>query len=196
MSQKQLNALRDHGIPAGKVLKAWRSKAVKRKRLKMKIKKAIALEAHELQQMARENATLAMQTLISISKNERAPEATRIAASQVILDRAYGKASQTSITASVTNGKADTIDGGELDKRVARALKRVEELTDRTPKAPTSQKRPSNLTQVSLTSQVAPSVRRGILIMMTSGPASICSVPTISCGLIVFNKLKMEKSNG
>lgn len=141
MSQKQLNALRDHGVPAGKVLKAWRSKAMKRKRLKMKIKKAIALEAHELQQMARENATLAMRTLISISENPRAPEATRIAASSVILDRAYGKASQTSITASVTNGKADTIDGSELDKRVARALKRVEELTDRTPKAPASQKR-------------------------------------------------------
>src|SRR5258708_7952172 len=83
-SQKQLKALRRGAVPAGKVLNphgmtgntwraryrktffklelkpAWRPEAMKRTRLKMKIKKAIALEAHELQQIARENATLAM----------------------------------------------------------------------------------------------------------------------------------------
>lgn len=168
-SQKQLKALRRHAVPEGKVLNphgtcgnsrraryratffklklkpAWRPEPMKRKRLKMKVKKAIALEAHELQQIARENATLAMNTLVEISGNPRAPEATRIAASAVILDRAYGKASQTSITANVSNGKASDISAEELDSRVKRALKRVEDLTNRTPKAGTSKNRSSDL---------------------------------------------------
>lgn len=157
-SQKQLRALRDGAVPAGATLNpygtcgntfraryretyfglklkpAYREAALKRTRAKLKLKKAVALEAHELQQMARENATLAMQTLSEIARNKRAPEPSRIAASAVILDRAYGKASQTSITASVTNGKESDIDGPELDKRIKQALKRVEDLTNRAPK--------------------------------------------------------------
>jgi hypothetical protein len=165
----QLRALRANAVPEGKCLNpygklvntwrgkyratffklkfkpAWREKAMERKRLKLKAKQAIALEAHELQQLARENATAAMRTLIEITRNKRAPEATRIAASQVILDRGYGKASQTSITANVTNGKTAEIDSRELDKRIGQALKRVEDLTNRTPKAGISKKRPSDL---------------------------------------------------
>jgi len=118
---------------------------MKRKRVKLAEKKAVALEAHELQQLARENATLAMQTLIEISSNHRAPEATRIAASAVILDRAYGKASQTSITASVTNDKKKDLDGTELDKRIKAALKRAEELTNRAPKEGKSEERPADI---------------------------------------------------
>ena len=168
-SQKHLKALRRHAVPPGGVLNpygmfgntrkqryrvtwfglklkpALREEALKRNRIKMQQKKAIQLELHELQALARENATAAMQVLIEIAKNKRAPEATRIAASAVILDRGYGKASQVSITASVTNGKADNLDSTELDKRISRALKRVEDLTNRTPKAGTGQKRPVNL---------------------------------------------------
>jgi hypothetical protein len=160
-----LKALRAGAVPEGKVLNpygqcgysfrglyratffkrtvkpAWRPEAMKRKRLKLLEKKAIQLEAHELQQLARENATAAMQTLIEISLNKRAPEATRIAASAHILDRGYGKASQTSITANVSNGKTSDLDSTELDKRISSALKRAEELTNRAPKAGTSKKR-------------------------------------------------------
>lgn len=124
---------------------ALREEAMKRTRIKLQEKKAIALEAHELQQIARENATLAMQTLVEISSNPRAPEATRIAASAVILDRAYGKASQTSITANVSNGKKSDLDSTELDKRISQALKRAEELTNRAPKKVEGTKRPPNL---------------------------------------------------
>lgn len=166
-SQKQLRALRAGAVPEGHILNpygqggfinrvkqpdpktqfklAWRPEAMKRKRLRMKEKKAIALEAHELQQIARENATLAMCTLVEISGNKRAPEATRIAASSVILDRAYGKASQTSITANVGNGKTSELTADELDKRVERALKRVEDITNRAPKTKPSKKRSINL---------------------------------------------------
>lgn len=169
MSQKQLNALSKFRVPVGGVLnpygrlgdtkrarrvakctgltfkKALREEAMKRKRVKLQEKKAIALEAHELQQIARENATLAMQTLVEISGNKRAPEATRIAASSVILDRAYGKASQTTISANVTNGKKSDLDSTELDKRINQALKRAEELTKRAPKERKSEEGPSDL---------------------------------------------------
>lgn len=162
MSQKQLNALRNFGVPPGATLNpygqkgntpegrkrnwwkaddSFRAEAMKRKRIILQKKKAVALEAHELQQIARENATLCMNTLVEISKNKRAPEATRIAASAVILDRAYGKASQTSITANVSNGKTDNISAEDLDKRIGHALKRVEDLTNRAPKAGAGKKR-------------------------------------------------------
>jgi hypothetical protein len=116
-----------------------------KKRLRLKREKERALEAHELQQLARENATLAMNTLIEISGNKRAPEATRIAASQVILDRGFGKATQTSISASVTNGKTNELDGDELQRRIDTALKRTEELIRRGSKKAPSQKGSSDL---------------------------------------------------
>lgn len=169
ISQKQLNALFRHGARSGQILnpygklgncrraryratyfkrplkKGFRDEAMKRNRVKLEIKKAIALEAHELQQIARENATLAMQTLVEISKNKRAPEATRIAASAVILDRAYGKASQTTISANVTNGKKSDLTSTDLDKRIDQALRRAEELTTRKAEAPKSEKRPTDI---------------------------------------------------
>ena len=37
-------------------------------------------------------ANCALKTLVTISKDERAPHAARVSASQAILDRAYGKA--------------------------------------------------------------------------------------------------------
>lgn len=168
-SQKQLRALKRGAVPEGAVLNpyghygnthrgryratyfkldlkpAYRPLAMKRTRLRLKEKKAQALEAHEVQQVARENASLAMKTLAEISGNKRAPESSRIAASSVILDRAYGKASQTSITASVSNGKESEIDSVELDKRIKQALKRVEDLTNRAPKAGTGKDRPARV---------------------------------------------------
>lgn len=171
VSQKQLRALKNNSVPEGGVLNpyghygdcrrsryratffklklkpAYREAAMKRKRAKLKLKRAIALEAHELQQIARESASLAMSTLKEIAANKRAPEPSRIAASAVILDRAYGKASQTSITASVTSGKETDIDGAELDKRIDATLKRVEALTNRAPKKRARPNRPVNVRQ-------------------------------------------------
>lgn len=126
-----------------------RPNAMRRRRERLAAQKRKAMEAHELQQMARENAVDAMRSLIEISTNERAPEATRIAASQAILDRGYGKASQTSITANVTNhGKASEITADELDQRVKSALARAEALTNRTGKAAESPKRPTDVRQL------------------------------------------------
>ena len=125
---------------------SMRERAMRKRRVRLEVKKRHALEAHELQRMARENALTAMKTLIEISENDRAPESTRIAASQAILDRGYGKSSQTSITANVTNhAKASEITADELDTRVRQALQRAEDLTNRTRKAPEGQKRSSDL---------------------------------------------------
>lgn len=168
-SQKQLKALRAWAVPEGGVLNpyghygnsfrsryratyfglklkpALRPEAMKRTRIKLKAQKAAALEAHEVQQIARENASLAMKTLSEIAGNKRSPESSRIAASTVILDRAYGKASQTSITANITNGKESDIDSTELDKRIRQTLKRVEALTNQNPKVRVRKKLASEL---------------------------------------------------
>jgi hypothetical protein len=164
--QKRRNALWKYAVRPGKVLnphgrdgielgekygkevnddKSWRPDAMKRRRLKLREDKKRALEMHELTELARENAVDAMQTLIDISKNPRAPEPSRIAASAVILDRGYGKASQVTMSANLTNGKATDLTGDQLDKRIEQALKRVEDITTRAPKAPASKKRPDNL---------------------------------------------------
>ena len=42
--------------------------------------------------LARMHAPHALKTPVTISKDERAPHAARVSASQAILDRAYGKA--------------------------------------------------------------------------------------------------------
>ena len=126
---------------------ALRPQAMERKRVRLAVTKhkLRALEAHELQLIARESAENAMATLKEICKNKRAPEATRIAASAVILDRGYGKASQTSITANVTNGKARNITADELNRQTTAALKQVEKLTKQTPKERASAERPTDL---------------------------------------------------
>lgn len=162
----QLRALRQHTVPEGAVLnpygyygrsfrsiyrlgyrKAYREESVqkKRKRLELKEKKKVALEAHELMQLARQNATNAMKSLIDIVDDSRSPEAARIAAAQVIFDRGYGKASQTSFTANLTNGKTNEIDSNELESRITKALKRVEDITGGAPKAAKGKKGPADL---------------------------------------------------
>lgn len=149
MHQNLLNGLRLSQIRPGEKYNnrypVRMEKVMKRNRIALRKQRAHALEAHELQQLARENATMAMSTLIEICKNKRAPETCRIAASVVLMDRGYGKASQTSITASVSNVKATEINATELDKRIDHALRRVEELTNRTPKTGTSSDGPADI---------------------------------------------------
>lgn len=163
-TQAQLKALRRTGVPLTRLLNphgragvedtegqehlvkpAWKPQVIRRKRERLKLERERALEMHELQEQARQNAQAMLRTLVDISKNKRSPEAARIAASVAVLDRGYGKASQTSITANVTNGKAADLTGDELDKRVKQALKRVEDITRRAPEAPKSEKRPADL---------------------------------------------------
>ena len=48
----------------------------------------------EVQELARQHTTQAIQTLVGICTNKEAPPAARVAAANAILDRGYGKPSQ------------------------------------------------------------------------------------------------------
>jgi len=115
-----------------------------RKRVRLRI--TLTKEAREIQNIARTHADQAMRRLAEIINDPEVPESVAIVAAQVILDRAYGKASQTNINANVdANGKPSEITSGELNQRIEQTLKRVEELTGGVPKAPKSKERPVDL---------------------------------------------------
>lgn len=126
---------------AGEKIVPVRAKTRKRERLRQ----TVAKEMYEIQNIARTHTSEAMRRLAQIVNNSD-NESMVIAAASVIMDRAYGKASQTNINANVNaDGKPSEITGKDLDKRIANALKRVEDLTGGAPKAPTSEKRPPDL---------------------------------------------------
>jgi hypothetical protein len=60
-------------------------------------------EVAELKEMAREHTVEAITTLVSVMQDETAPHAARIRASECLLDRGYGKASQI-VEASIHQG--------------------------------------------------------------------------------------------
>ena len=49
----------------------------------------------DVQELARENSTEAVNTLTAVMRDKKAPHAARVAAANSILDRGYGKAAQT-----------------------------------------------------------------------------------------------------
>lgn len=115
----------------------------------------IAKEAREIQDMARERATAVIKRLTDIALKSPV-ESVAVAAGNVLLERAYGKANQTNTNVTVdANGKASEVTGKELDGRIKAALKRVEEVTEGFPgakaaprgarKAPASPARPADL---------------------------------------------------
>ena len=114
-------------------------------RKRVRLRTTIAKEAREIQEIARTNATAVMEKLAEIVASSH-NESAVIAASQVLLDRAYGKSAQTHINANVdAHGKNTDVSQKELDKRIESALKRVEAITGGAPKAPKSEERPDNV---------------------------------------------------
>lgn len=117
----------------------------KEKRVRIKLRETVAKEQREIQELARKNADAVMKRMAEIAQTSF-NETAAIAAAQIILDRAYGKANQTNINASVdANGKETDISQKELDTRINQALKRVEAITGRTPEAPKGEERPVDL---------------------------------------------------
>ncbi len=134
----QTNARKANGEKFVNAMEKRRQK--KRKRIRLHL--TIAKEAREIQDLARRSAAAVMKRLAEIAETS-ANEAAAIAAGQVLLDRAYGKASQTNINATVdTNGKPTDVSAKELDTRIEKALKRVDTLTGGTTKAPARKKQP------------------------------------------------------
>ncbi len=63
----------------------------------------------EVQQLARQHTTAALQTLVSVMSDEEAPAAARVAAANAVLDRGYGRPPQ-AMTVSKSNDLADFSD--------------------------------------------------------------------------------------
>lgn len=115
-------------------------------RRQRKIYEKVALEAHEVQRKARMSANDAMDTLDEIVKDPSAQHSARIAAAQVILERAYGKASQVNINAQVNpDAKNSEVTDKQLDERIRQTLKRVEELTGGEAKPTDSKEQPADV---------------------------------------------------
>ena len=118
---------------------------VEKKRRRIRLRENLQAEAREIQNIARTYAVSAMEKLADIVENSQ-QDSSVIAAAQVIFERAYGKATQTSINANIdANGKPTEVTSKELDSRIAETLKRVESLTGGTPQAEKGEERPADL---------------------------------------------------
>jgi hypothetical protein len=113
-----------------------------KKRARVRLKETVAKEVRDIQNLARKFALAGIEEAAKIAGSPSSKDSDKLAAINLLLDRAFGKATQTSINAVLdANGKPSEVTGKELDERIAEALKRVEDLTGRTPKTPKSEKR-------------------------------------------------------
>lgn len=114
---------------------------------RQKIRETVARELRDIQDIARRNAVGAMEVAKEIMANSD-KDSDRLAAANLILERAYGKATQTNVNANVNaNGSAKEVTAEELNERVGKALSRVEELTGRSTKPAPSQNGPAHVRQ-------------------------------------------------
>lgn len=127
-------------------MKTYHQKKDERVRKRIRLKETVAKEAREIQDIARTRAVAAMNRLAKIIDDPASKDSDAIAAIAVTLDRAYGKASQTHINANIdANGKDSEISDQELKTRIEKAIKRVNELTGGTAKAPESKEQPTDI---------------------------------------------------
>lgn len=97
-----------------------------------KVRLTVAKEAREVQEMARRSAAQAMEIARAIMADPLERASDRLAAVNFITERAYGKATQTNVNAQVdTNGDKKAVSAKELDQRIEKAIRGVEELTGR-----------------------------------------------------------------
>lgn len=109
-----------------------KAKLHKQKRIRLRL--TIAKEYREIQDSARRAADAVMKRMFAIVENPNTQDSAAIAAGQVILERAYGKANQPNTNMNMDmNGKTNEIGTKELDQRVAKALERIEAITGRAP---------------------------------------------------------------
>ena len=129
----------------GKVAHGFR-KMTKARRPRTKIEEKIVRDAREIKEMAQLAAPKAVKVIEEIMENERSLDAVRLAAANAILDRAHGKATQTSVTATVnTDGKTSEIDDKELTTRINSALERVERITGGKKQPPKGEERSTDV---------------------------------------------------
>ena len=128
-----------------RVMRAPHKAAIKRAK-RVRLRENIAAEARHIQNIARQNAVESMEILADIARDEGQNAASRIAAIALTLERAYGKATQTNVTANIdANGKPTEVTSKELDTRIAETLKRVESLTGGEAQAEASESGPADV---------------------------------------------------
>lgn len=92
--------------------------------------------AREITKIALDNAAKAMRVAVEVMDDPRNKGSERLAAVEIVLNRAAGRPTQTNINASVdANAPPAEATGKELDQRIAETLERVERITGRAPKA-------------------------------------------------------------
>jgi len=113
---------------------------------RVRLRETVAKEAREIQDYARKHATAAIERMALIVNNPHSPENAQIAAAAVILDRAYGRPNQTNTNLNIdANGKPREISTSEIDRRIEEALRAVEALTGRAPKAAKGKEQPADV---------------------------------------------------
>jgi hypothetical protein len=106
----------------------------------------IARQVRELQEMAQKLAEDGLKRMDKIINNPMSPDSVAVAATQLVWDRAYGKAVQTNANMNYdANGKPEEVSDAELSERIKAALQRIETIAGRAGKAPAGKKRPADL---------------------------------------------------
>ncbi len=110
-----------------------------------RLRENLQAEAREIQNLARTYAVEAIEAMGDLMLNSE-KGSDRIAAAALILERAYGKATQPNINANIdANGKSTEVTSKELDTRIAETLKRVEALAGGAPQEEPSKDGPADL---------------------------------------------------
>jgi len=121
-----------------------KDKKFRSKRIRLRI--TVAKEAREIQDIARQSASAAMERLATIVNDPQSLDNVAIAAAAVILDRAYGKPNQTNTNVNVdANGKTTEVSASELNTRIEAALRRVDEITGRGKQKGKGKEQPADL---------------------------------------------------
>src|SRR6516162_10805714 len=119
----------------GEVIMSTKENERRKFRRRLRLKEGVALQARDVQEVARKYARATMEMIAEIAGNPTERAADRIAAGNVLLDRAYGKANQTNTNVHVdNNGRLTEISSGELTTRIEETIRAIEITTKRTVK--------------------------------------------------------------
>ena len=136
-------------IANGEKIVTTKKLAEKDKRQRVKLRESVIREAREIQEMARMTAESAMLCLQEIIESTETRPSDKISAISLLLDRAYGKATQPNVNTNVdANSKEADVSATELDRRIKTALDRVEAITGGAGEAPPSQERSADVRQL------------------------------------------------
>lgn len=123
-------------------------KEKKENRQRVRLKETVAKEAREIQEMARMAADKAMECLVGMIDDPDTRSSDKISAINILLDRAYGKATQTNVNTNIDAGKEADVSEAELNRRIKAALTRVEAITGGAGEAQQSEERPVDVREL------------------------------------------------